>query len=277
VRGAAIKALYRIDRNRGEALTALFQECKRDPRVILRFEEILLSLGTRAKPVAASVVRVLRDAEYLYQFVAALKVLERVDPDMVKTLGLSTASDATERMPWELLNDQKLAGYWKSLGSDDSGQAYRSFWTMALAPQETVAFFKSRLHPAQKPGHRQLEELIARLDSDSAVARESATVELQKLELLAEPHLRRALEAEPSLEKQRRIEHLLELFDLAHSEQRRQMVRTIELLEEINDQESRKLLRVLGEGAPESYLTCAARDAATRLARRNCVEAGGAK
>jgi hypothetical protein len=83
--------------------------------------------------------------------------------------------------------------------------------------------------------------------------------------------LRNALAGQLSLESRRRIERVLETHQtqrLHPSPGQRQLVRAIEVLEQVGTPEARRLLAGLAQGAPAATLTRDAQGALDRLAKR---------
>jgi len=116
---------------------------------------------------------------------------------------------------------------------------------------------------------RQVARLIADLDSDQFRMRDAATKELQQLDDLAEPALRKALEAKNSLETNRRLSLLLDqLRTRPFSPQQLQRYRALEALENLATPEARQVLTVLAAGAPAAMQTKEAKASLERLGKR---------
>jgi hypothetical protein len=75
-----------------------------------------------------------------------------------------------------------------------------------------VPFLQKHLHPAEVDAAR-IAKLLTALDGDDFDGREAASRALSKLGDLAEPAVRKALEAKPSLEARRRLEELVNKLD----------------------------------------------------------------
>jgi hypothetical protein len=103
------------------------------------------------------------------------------------------------------------------------------------------------------------------LDDEAFAVREGASRELEKLGDLIEESLRKEHRTTKSLEVRLRVDHLLAKIDgpLIFSDRLGQL-RTLEVLERIGTEETRKLLQELADGAPEAWLT---REAKASLAR----------
>src|SRR5262249_61991833 len=115
--------------------------------------------------------------------------------------------------PEEALNPPRpndLHRHWPALASDDPRESWKSVWTLAAAPKDSVATLAKHLRMVAPADPAQLRRLIADLDNDDFATREAATRELARLDALAEPALRAALEGDVAQERRRRVERLLE-------------------------------------------------------------------
>ena len=110
-----------------------------------------------------------------------------------------------------------------------------------------------------------MDHLLADLDSDRFAVRQAAESELEKMGLLIEPVLRKALESKPSLEVRQRIEKTLAKL----ASERLRIVRALEAIERTNTPEARRLLEALSEGAPRAWLTEEARAICKRMAEHS--------
>jgi RNA polymerase sigma factor (sigma-70 family) len=185
---------------------------------------------------------------------------------------LVSASDDTTALVWDATapsraekpTAKQLQAAWNDLGSDDAVGAYRAIWLLARNPKQSVPLLSGHLPPARAFDaeiRKQVERWLTDLDSDQATVREQASVELEKRVVIAEPMLRKALTARPSLEQRKRIERVLERLE------REQVTlgRALEALEHAHTGESRQLLVTLAAGEPNAWLT---REAKAALRRR---------
>jgi dipeptidyl aminopeptidase/acylaminoacyl peptidase len=191
---------------------------------------------------------------------------------------VSTASDGTVRV-WDLgmapeppvtLLSCELEALWEDLAADRTLVAFQAASTLVAAPEQTVAFMKSRLKPAAVGPEEaeRLRRLIDNLDAQHFAVRQKATDELEKLGRLAEPALRLVLEDHPTLEVLQRVERLrTRLQSAPPSLEQLFAERAVEVLEQIGTKEARVLLESLGRGSPESWLTREAKEALQRLGR----------
>ncbi len=164
-----------------------------------------------------------------------------------------------------------LEALWGVLGSEDPVKVQQAVAALVARPKDTIPFLRLRLLPVPGPDAGHLARLTADLDSDQFEVREGATRELLRLGEVVEPHLRKVLAGQPSLEVRRRIERLLEFYtsDRLHpGPDRLRQDRAIEVLELIGDTLARQLLERLARGAAKAPLTRDASGAVERLRAR---------
>jgi RNA polymerase sigma factor (sigma-70 family) len=195
---------------------------------------------------------------------------------------LASGSSDTTALIWDItgrrraahprrhLSPEELDKLWADLAANDGAKVDRAIGMLAASPQQSVPFLQSHL-PQPPADPRRIPQLVAALDSDRFDARERATRELEKLGILAEPALRKALGEQPSLEARRRMENLLEKVEPGRSPTHLRLLRTIEVLEYMGTLEAREVLAALAGQAPESSLSAEARAALKRLTRRGAV------
>jgi WD40 repeat protein len=195
---------------------------------------------------------------------------------------LATGHDDSTTLIWDLtgrltaaftragvsLSGPDLQKRWSHLAGPDSAAAYRALWDLVLSPEESVALLERNLRPAEGPTKSQIDKLIKDLDSDKFATRTRASRDLEDLGELGESGLRQTLQANPSLESQRRIEFILEKLatPLADPERLR-AVRAVTVLEYIGTPASRRLLEAMTKGAPGAILTREAQGSLERLTR----------
>jgi hypothetical protein len=169
-----------------------------------------------------------------------------------------------------VLSAKELEACWADLADADAAKAFQALHTLIRAQQQSVAFLKERLRPVSPVAAKAIATWIADLDSEQFATRSKAETELEKLEELAEPALRRALREGPSLlELRRRLEALLTRLEgpIVSAETLRRL-RASEVLEHIGSDDARSVLRALAEGAPVARLTREAKAALERLRSR---------
>jgi WD40 repeat protein len=194
---------------------------------------------------------------------------------------LVSGSSDTTALLWDLtglngadrarlkLSAEVLDRLWTDLAGDDGVRAYQAIWRLATDPQAAVPYVRQRLQPASPADPQRLARLITDLDSKRFTVRQRAVEELEKLDDLAEPALRRALEGKPSLEFRRQAEEILRrLAGPVNDPAKRRALRAIEMLEYAGTPEARALLTDLAKGTPDLRLTREAKAALERLARR---------
>src|SRR5262249_59007822 len=107
------------------------------------------------------------------------------------------------------LTAEECEARWADLAGGDARKAYQAIRELAANPGRSVSLLGDRVQPVKPLDPQMLARMIVQLDSERFSEREEATQKLAKLEELAEPALRQALKADPSLEVTRRIERLL--------------------------------------------------------------------
>jgi hypothetical protein len=159
---------------------------------------------------------------------------------------------------------------WNDLASEDATRAFRAIRLLEAVPEQAVALIRARVKPAVAIEPAKLERWIAELDGPQFTVRRAAYDNLIGAGLQAEPPVRRALAASPSLEVRRRLETLLDR-QARHvlTGKELQAWRATEVLETIGTPEARQLLQSLARGAPGDRVTEEASGCLTRLARKN--------
>jgi RNA polymerase sigma factor (sigma-70 family) len=164
----------------------------------------------------------------------------------------------------ESLSVEQLDHLWTDLADADAAKAWRAVWRVADAPKDALAFLRGRVKPYPTAPAETTRKLLADLDSDSFELREAAGKRLKELGLQAEPALRAALKAKPSLEQRRRIEPILtaltETPEKLSAENLRQL-RALIVLKRIGTPEARRMLENVAKGPESAALTRQARAA----------------
>lgn len=157
---------------------------------------------------------------------------------------------------------------WAALAGDDGTKAFAAINDLAGAPKQALPFLKERLKPVSLDA-KQIEKLIADLNSDNFATREQATEELKKLGSLVESVLRKALEGDLPPEARRRVNALLEEMptEKVLSAEDLRGVRGVEVLERLGTVEAKELLKTLAGGLPTAPTTVAAKAALERARR----------
>jgi len=166
-----------------------------------------------------------------------------------------------------------LERLWTDLAGEDAAKGHRAVWTLAAVPSKAVPFLKDHLHPVAPVDAKEVQRLIADLDSEQFAVRAAAGKKLAALGELAEPALSQALEGKPSLEVRKRLEALranavLAGRGLVRSAEVLRTLRAMRALEAIGTSEARKVLQTLADGDPAARSTRQAREALRRLADR---------
>jgi WD40 repeat protein len=184
-------------------------------------------------------------------------------------------SSARRSLPRKDLTPPDLERLWTELRDPDAAKGHAALWTLVAAPDQAVPFLKEHLRPVPRMSGERLRRLIADLDADDFARREEASRDLAKVGIEAEPVLRKALGANPSLEKRRRVQTLLDglACQTEMTPDAIRQLRAIQVLEQIGTLEARQILAALATGAPAAPAT---RDAAAAITRLN-QRASGSK
>jgi WD40 repeat protein len=208
--------------------------------------------------------------------------------DSIRTLAfspdgnrLASGSNDTTALVWDVfgrtaeqrsrkLSPKELDTLWTDIKDADAARAYTAMGILIAAPGQAVAFLKEKLRPITPVGQKEMERLIAELDSDRFMVRERAAGDLDYRAGLVEPALRRALKGKLSLEARRHVERVLrQVTEDTPAPERLRTLRALETLEHISTSEARQVLKALATGAPEAWLTREATAALKRIARRS--------
>jgi WD40 repeat protein len=174
-----------------------------------------------------------------------------------------------ESPPKKHLGENDLQRLLTLLAGDQADKSLEAAWELVGGEEQTVAYLKARLKPAELGSSERLNKLICDLDSAQFAVRDAATKELAKHGTDAEASLRKALERKPSAEVAQRIQSLLNAPSLfALPSHRIQELRMLEVLERIGIPDARQLLEKLSTGTPDARLTQEAKASLERLARR---------
>lgn len=190
---------------------------------------------------------------------------------------IASGSEDTTILVWDAaaaaradaaLPAEQLRSLWDDLDGGDAGRAYRALWQLAVSPKHALPFLAERLRPVaplDAMRQKQVDRLLAELDSDRFTVRQQAEFELERKGLRIEPVLHQALESKPSLEVRRRIEKILAKL----ASERLRITRALEAIEHMNTPEAERLLLALADGAPHAWLTEEARTICKRLAKQS--------
>jgi RNA polymerase sigma factor (sigma-70 family) len=159
------------------------------------------------------------------------------------------------------LRTKEIESLWADLADVDAAKAWRAVWRLSDAPNDARAFLRGRVKPCPTAAADPVRKLLADLDSDTFDVREAALKRLKELGPQAEPALRAALKAKPSLEQRRRIEALLTAAPSPPTPDELRQLRALIVLERIGTREARRLLEDVAKGPPSARLTRQARNA----------------
>ncbi len=165
--------------------------------------------------------------------------------------------------PSILLSFEQL---WQQLESAEPPTAWKAHWGLVLGSTKTASFLKERLRPVRPVDLRPLGQRIKELDSDQFAVRARAMKDLEAMGMAAEPALLGELKQKVTLEKQRRLQQLLEKLNQARK-RHVQELRALAVLEQIASPDAMLLLEALAAGDPQASLTIAAKASRKRLGK----------
>jgi WD40 repeat protein len=187
---------------------------------------------------------------------------------------LATGNPDSSILIWDLVPPVLTAAagdlnrLWDDLAAPDPAKRYAASWQLTDAPDHSLLVLRERLHPAAPAPAEQVRPLLDDLDNDDFRRREAASARLRELGERAEGALRKALLADPSLEKRRRLGVLLKAREGPPSAESLRELRAAAVLERIGTAEAVALLKELAGGDPAARLTREAAAVLERSAKR---------
>jgi WD40 repeat protein len=163
------------------------------------------------------------------------------------------------------LSDETMQTHWDDLGDADATEAYRAVGTLAGGDKEVVSFLEHRLGKLPTVELRRIAKLVADLDNETFEVRERASEELSLCGKVAQPALRKALGQSPSSELKYRAEQILTTAPAAEA---LRGIRSLEVLEQLDLPESRRLLEKLAQSKPPTALALEAQASLKRVDER---------
>jgi len=154
---------------------------------------------------------------------------------------------------------------WSKLDSHNAALAYQQMRDLVSAPKDALPLLDKHLPTTESVKASTLKTLIEQLDDDRFEVRTQAHKQLEEVQELAEPALRKALASEQPTETRRHIKELLAALEGTPTGDRLRHLRAVEVLEMIGSSEACRVLKRLGSGAPEAMLTLQAKAALERL------------
>src|SRR5262249_50814457 len=136
-------------------------------------EKAVGKAGLGDRRILAMTYRILASAALVFAF--ALVVAPR-----------SLAAD-----PPKELTAQELETLWNDLPGEDAKKAWAAINILARNPKQALPLYKEKLKPMAPIDAERVEKLIKDLDSNQFAERQKAEVELEKLQELAQPALKK--------------------------------------------------------------------------------------
>jgi RNA polymerase sigma factor (sigma-70 family) len=195
---------------------------------------------------------------------------------------LATGSSDTTALVWQLpafaeekpaalqVEKQQLDELWNDLAGTDATKAFQAVRTLSQLPKEALPLITERVQPVPAPDAQKVSELIANLDNAAFATRKKAEDELEKMGELADDAIRKALDAKPALEVQKRLEALRDklVTGATPPAPTLRMLRTLEVLEQLGTPEAKEVLQNIAKGAAGASVTKDAQATLNRLGKR---------
>jgi hypothetical protein len=162
---------------------------------------------------------------------------------------------------------KELAQWWHDLAGDPV-TVRKALAQLVARPAQTVMLLRERLRPAPGVDAQQIAADIKDLDDTRYAVRQKASQNLEQWGELSEPALREALRNNPTLERRRRLDILLDKLEAGPLPAQLPGLRAVNALEWIGIAEARELLTAVAKGAPGARLTQEAQGALDRLSCR---------
>jgi WD40 repeat protein len=162
------------------------------------------------------------------------------------------------------LTDKQLEQFWQDLAGQNVPRAFKAMDRLEDAADQTVDFLKGKiLDPTRE---KRAHQLMSQLDNKKFAVREKALVELEQMGETTAPLIHKAMQSPNTLEKQLRLQKLLDNFDPPFSSPAGlRLWRCLEILESIDTPAARNLLRALARGTEDDPVAREARLALVRL------------
>jgi WD domain, G-beta repeat len=182
----------------------------------------------------------------------------------------ANARELTHKGPPLDLPAKELAGLWTDLINSDFEKADAAYRMLGAAGDNAIAFLGKQIRAIAVPDAdiKQIEKLVAELDSDKFVARENAVKELTAVGELAIVPLQRLLDNAPSVEAKQRASLILKkIGEPVLTPDRLRVLDAIDLLEQVHSAKAVSLLQEIERDALIPQIRREAQEALRRLAR----------
>jgi len=171
------------------------------------------------------------------------------------------------------LKPDEVETLWNKLGDESALNASQAMLELAVAAEQSVAFFEKHLRPVSSDDQKAINRWAADLSSDSFDTRQKAAEKLEQQGERARGALEKILAGKPHLDLLQRVERLLAKVDsVPLSTEQRQAVRALRVLERIGTGEARMLLESVAGGLEGARVTGEAAAALKRLADKPVTE-----
>jgi len=152
--------------------------------------------------------------------------------------------EIVQATPGELYDD---------LVGGDGKAAFNAYWAMADKPQASLEIIEQKLLPARrKLDAEKVTELIEQLKSTDFKTRSTAQSTLEEFGMDAKPIVKKAIETSDSTEQRQRLNLVIRKINARANSP--VLIRVLALLDHINSDASKKILRSCQQAYPDSLL-----------------------
>jgi hypothetical protein len=169
------------------------------------------------------------------------------------------------KLPTAELSERAASDSVDIISTLSAEEAYRHMAKLTGSPKTAVPALRATLRPVPSAHPARVAELVRDLDSPQFAIRDRAATELIRMGEGAAGYLKTALEGDLSPEARDRIEKVL--AELKPSSYRLRQGRALEVLQQIGNDDAKKLLTELAAGADGAWLTREAKSALGRVVR----------
>jgi hypothetical protein len=164
------------------------------------------------------------------------------------------------------LTREQMERLWNDLAIIEPSKSYPALWKLVGSSNQAAMFLMEHLRNGPAVHEEEMQELLAKLDSQQYAAREKAQKELERVVIDVEPRLRAFLRTDPPPEARHRVERVLaSARSGAQFAKFCQQVRGVQALEYIGTAAARRHLQALANGPIGNRLTTEAACALHRL------------
>jgi hypothetical protein len=165
------------------------------------------------------------------------------------------------------LTKTEIEAIWGDLANPDAKIGWDAIWKLQDRPEQALSFFSQVLRPCNLTAPNIVNRLLDALDAEAFHERQQASIKLAQLGDAAKAALILASKARNSPEKAERVQKLLARLDSLQAPTNEDLrhLRCLAVLEYINTEECRKIVRKIAHGYSGARLTIEASQTLQRM------------